>query len=186
MNSLRWLHNLIKNLIRSNTLREYDKIIQEQINEGIIGKVSETKTSEKETEFYLPHRPVIWESAEATKIKIVYDASAKPNKDSVSLNECLETGPPLQNSLWDILIRSRFRPILLCGDTEKTFLQTRIREFERDELRFYWVKYSDPSVIEINRFTSLVFGLTQSPFILEGTLITNTQPLLKLFRRTYM
>ena len=186
MNSLRWLHNLTKNLIRSNTLREYDKIIQEQINEGIIGKVSETKTSESGKEFYLPHRPVIWESAEATKIKIVYDASAKPNKDSVSLNECLETGPPLQNSLWDILIRSRFRPILLCGDTEKTFLQTRIREFERDELRFYWVKYSDPSVIEINRFTSLVFGLTQSPFILEGTLITNTQPLLKLFRRTYM
>ena len=105
MNSLRWLHNLTKNLIRSNTLREYDKIIQEQINEGIIGKVSETKTSEKGKEFYLPHRPVIRESAEATKIKIVHDASAKPNKDSVFLNECLETGPPLQNSLWDILIR---------------------------------------------------------------------------------
>ena len=33
-----------------------------------------------------------------------------------------------------------------------------------------WVKNSDPSVIEINRFTRLVFGLTQSPFILEGTL----------------
>ena len=37
-------------------------------------------------------------------------------------------------------------------------------------LRFHWVKNSDPSVIEINRFTRLVFGLTQSPFILEGTL----------------
>ena len=46
---------------------------------------------------------MIRESAETTKIRIVYDASAKPNKDSVSLNECLETGPPLQNSLWDIL-----------------------------------------------------------------------------------
>ena len=86
------------------------------------------------------------------------------------MNECLETGPPLQNSLWDILIRSRFRLILLRGDTEKAFLQIRIRECESDVLRFHWVKNSDPSVIEINRFTRLVFSLTQSSFILEGTL----------------
>ena len=37
-------------------------------------------------------------------------------------------------------------------------------------LRFHWVKNCDPSVIEINRFTRLVFSLNQSPFILEGTL----------------
>ena len=113
---------------------------------------------------------MILESAETTKIRIAYDTSAKPNKDSVSLNECLETGPPLQNSLWDILIRSRFRPILLCGDIEKAYLQIRIRESEKDVLRFHWVKNSDPSVIEINRFTHLVFSLTHSPFILEGNL----------------
>ena len=170
MNSLGRLHSLTKNLIRSNKLGEYDKIIQEQINEGIIEKMRETKKSEKGKEFYLPHRPVIREFAETTKIRIVYDASAKPIKDSVSLNECLETGPPLQNSLWDILIRSRFRPILLCGNIEKAFLQTGIRESKRDVLRFHWVKNSDPNVVEINRFTRLVFGLTQSPFILESTL----------------
>ena len=65
--------------------------------------MGKTETSEKGKEFYLPHRPMTRESAETTKIRIVYDASAKPNKDSVSLNESLETGPPLQNSLWDIL-----------------------------------------------------------------------------------
>ena len=56
------------------------------------------------------------------------------------------------------------------GDIEKAFLQIRIRESERDVLRFHWVKNSDPSVIEINRFTRPVFGLTQSLFMLEGTL----------------
>ena len=55
-----------KNLIRSNEFGEYKKIIQEQINEGIIEKVNETKTSEKEKELYLSHRPVIRESAETT------------------------------------------------------------------------------------------------------------------------
>ena len=37
-------------------------------------------------------------------------------------------------------------------------------------LRFHWVKNCDPSVIEINKLTRLVFGLTQSPLIIEGTL----------------
>ena len=35
------------------------------------------------------------------------------------MNECLETGPSLQNSLWDGLIRSRFRPILMYRDKKK-------------------------------------------------------------------
>ena len=113
---------------------------------------------------------MIWESAKTTKIRIVYYVSAKPNEGSVSLNECLKTGPPLQNSLWDILIKSRFRPIMLCGDIQKTFLQNRIWESERDVLKFHWVKNSDPSVVEKNRFTLFAFGSTQSPFTLQGTL----------------
>ena len=54
MNSPGRLHSLTKNLILSNKLGEYDKIIQEQINEGIIEKMSETKASEKGKELYLP------------------------------------------------------------------------------------------------------------------------------------
>ena len=59
MHSLGRLHSSTKNLIQSNKLGEYDKIIQEQINEGIIEKVSETKISEKGKKFYLLNRPVI-------------------------------------------------------------------------------------------------------------------------------
>ena len=99
-----------KNFIRSIKFGEKNKIIQEQINEDIIENVNETETPEKGKEFYLLYRPVIRESAETTKIRIYYDASAKPNKDSVSLNEFLETSLPLQNSLQDILIKSVFNP----------------------------------------------------------------------------
>ena len=105
VSSLGRLHSLTKNLIRSNKFGEYNKIIQEQINEGINEKTRKTKTPEKRKEIYRPHRPEIREFAEKTKIRIVYDVSAKPNKDSVSLNEYLETVPPLQNSPWSILIR---------------------------------------------------------------------------------
>ena len=168
------LNNLVKNLKRTNKLEAHDNIIQEQRANEIIEKVNEIIEEVNETVservFYLPHRPVIRESAEITEIRILYDASAKACQTSTSLNECLETGPLLQNRLWDIIIRSRFRPILLCGDIEKAFLQIRIRESQKDALKFHWVSNLDLNRNEVNRFIRLVFGLTQSPFILEETL----------------
>ena len=87
----------------------------------------------------------------------------------MALNMCLEAAPLLQNLIWDILSRSRFRPILLCANI-KAFSQIPIRESERNVLCFHWVGSLESKIIKILRFTRLVFGLTQSPFILEGTL----------------
>ena len=95
--------------------------MQDPIREGIVERVTESEkivdVQKSEKVFYFPHRPVIRESAESNKLRIVHDASAKSSKSTASLNECFETGPPLQNSLYDILVRSRIRPIILCGDT---------------------------------------------------------------------
>ena len=118
----------------------------------------------------MPHKAVVREAAQTRKVRIVYDASAKSSTKHVSLNQCLENGPPLQNFIWNILTRSRLRPTLLCRGIEKAFLQIRIRESERDVLRFHWVNSLESKNIEILRFTRLVFGLTQSPFILQGSL----------------
>ena len=60
--------------------------------------------------------------------------------------------------------------MLLWKDIQKAFLQIRIREAERNTLRFHWVKSLESDKIKVLRFPSLVFVLAQSPFILEGTL----------------
>ena len=67
------LNNLVKNLRRTNKLEAYDSIIQEQRANEIIEKVKVEEVNETVSErvFYLPHRPVIRESAETTKIRIV-------------------------------------------------------------------------------------------------------------------
>ena len=117
----------------------------------------------------MPHRAVIRESVESTKLRVVYDASVKP-ESGFSLNYCLRKRPPLQNKLQDILIRIRFRPAVICGDIEKAFLQIRIRENKRDCLRFHWSEKANFDINKIYRFTMLVFGLNQSLFILEGTI----------------
>ena len=78
--------------------------------------------SQGERECYLPHKAVIRETAESTKMRIVFDASAKASPVSPSLNDCLETGPPLQNLLGSVLVRNRFKPVTLCADLKQAFL----------------------------------------------------------------
>ena len=99
----------VKNLRRANKIEAYHNIIQEQKANEIIEKVEVDELNEAVTEtvFYFPYRPVIRESVETTKKGIAYEAPAKASQTSASLNECLETGPSLQNRLWNILIPSR-------------------------------------------------------------------------------
>jgi hypothetical protein len=97
-------------------------------------------------------------------------ASAKESGSRPSLNDCPHPGPPLQNLLWDVLVRSRFHPILLTGDLKQAFLQIRIKAEDRDSLRFHW-KETGNDAIQIYRFTRALFGLTCSPFLFGGVLL---------------
>ena len=74
--SLRRLANLAKKLGKEpNQLDKYDRIIQDQLEQGIVERVTDEPKGERG--FYLPHKPVVREAAESTKIRIVFDASAK-------------------------------------------------------------------------------------------------------------
>lgn len=115
---------------------DYDAIIQDQLQEGI---VEDAEIPAKGTEFYIPHKAVIREGSETKKLRILYDASARGNDSTPSLNYCLNVGPPLQNQLWKVLVRGRFHAVALAGDIKKAFLQVHIRSEDRDALRFHWL-----------------------------------------------
>ena len=91
--------NSVKDLRLTNKLEAYDNIMQEQRANEIIENVEEEEVNKTVTErvFYLPHIPVIRESTEKMKIKIVCVASPKAYQTSNSLYEYLEFGSPLQN-----------------------------------------------------------------------------------------
>ncbi|XP_068689907.1 uncharacterized protein [Montipora foliosa] len=94
-----------------------------------------------------------------------------------SLNDCLHAGPPLQNKLWSVLTRCRFHPVLVAGDLRRAFLQVRIRESDRDALRFHWIADKTAKEEETLRFTRVVFGLAPSPFLLNGVIQQHLQNL---------
>ena len=148
-------------------LEEYDDIIQDQLKQSIMEKVTKEPGCQ---EFYIPHKPVVREATESTKVRIVFDASAKGTEKGPSLNDCLESGPPLQNLLWNVLVRNRLKAVALCGDLKQAFLQVRIKEEDRDALQIHWIKDKDPNKIDILRLTRALFGLVQSTFLLAATI----------------
>ncbi len=116
--SRRRLESLVTKIKRRRLTSEYDAIIQDQKQSGI---VEPAESPAKGVEFYLPHKTVVREMAKSTKVRIVYDASAKETHDSPSLNDCLYPGSPPQNKLWDVLVHQRGYPIMISGDIQKVF-----------------------------------------------------------------
>ena len=133
--SRKGFQNVERRLSKNENLREeYANIIEEQLQVGIVEEAPERPTGERE--FYRPHKPVIRESAVTTKIRMVFDASAKAYPWANNINDCVFTGPPLQPLLWDIMVRARMSTNLLLGDIEKAFLQIGVKEQDREAFRF--------------------------------------------------
>ncbi len=124
---------------------EYEKIVREQLKDGIIEKSEGKSTSERV--FYMPHKPVIKENASTTKVRMVFDASARPHPLANGVNECMHTGP--------------------LADLQKVFLPVGLKEKDRDAFRFL---FDINGVEEHLRFTRVPFGVEASPFMLGATL----------------
>ena len=164
VNRLRQLHSRLKK--DKDLLEEYNKVIQQQIDSGIIEAVPDEDDYEG---YYLPHHGVLKSERETTKLRVVFDGSAKPDINSPSINECLEKGPNLVPLLFDTIIKFRSYPVGIVSDIEKAFHQIKICPSDRCMLRFLWfddAKKDNPNIKQF-QFRRLVFGLTSSPAILS-------------------
>ena len=103
-------------------LAEYDRIIQDQIKKGIVEIVSNSAV-DGEKIHYLPHHDVVRQDKTTSKMRIVYDASARSS---------------FGQSIFDILLCFRVHQVALAGDIEKAILMVGVDEKDRDVLRFLW------------------------------------------------
>ena len=168
-NRLRSLHQQL--LKDPKHLKEYNRNIQEQLAMGIVEEVPPSSNGQKNIH-YLPHHCVIRKDKVTTKLRVVYDGSAKTEARNYSLNDCLLTGPNLIPQIFKLLVKFRENPIGLVADIEKAFLMIGINEEDRDMLRLLWLKDAkDPhsDVLKL-RFCRLVFGLRPSSAILGATI----------------
>ena len=150
-------------------LQQYDNIIRDQIDKRIVEPVPETNFSLTLCH-YIPHHAVVRSDKTTTKLRIVYDASARSG--GPSLNDCLHKGPKFNQQVFDILLRFRASKISLVADLEKAFLMVSVSEDDRDVLRYLWVNdiNEEPPVVSVLRFTRVIFGVSSSPFLLNAVI----------------
>jgi hypothetical protein len=169
--SLSRLKGLLRRLRRdTNLLNEYNSCIKNQIDTDVVEIIDNPSIIDGGKVHYLPHHAVIRQDKLTTKMRIVYDASAKGN--GLSLNECLHAGPKFNQQIFELLIRFRLHKHAFIADVEKAFLMISIHKNDRDVLRFLWVKdpHKDPIEIQVLRFKRVAFGITASPFLLNATM----------------
>ena len=85
--------------------------------------------------FYLPMHGVVKEASETTKLRIVFNASAK-SSTGVSLNDTLLKGPSLYPHLTSVLNRFRCHAVGIAADISKLFREVGLQEGEKDYHRF--------------------------------------------------
>ena len=122
---------------------------------------------------YLPHHAVFKEDSSTTKVRVVFDASAKTNVKNNSLNDFLHKGPSLTPDLIGVLVRFRLNPAGIIADVEKAFLQLSLEKSDSDVIRFFWLNNVNGPVnaenLIVYRFCRVPFGVVSSPFLLSAT-----------------
>lgn len=87
--------------------------------------------------FYLPMHAVYKDSSTTTKLRVVFDASAKTTSGA-SLNDQLLVGPTVHSPLYDVLIQFRLHRIPLVSDVSKMYRAVELASDDKDLHRFVW------------------------------------------------
>ncbi|XP_062556706.1 uncharacterized protein LOC134221530 [Armigeres subalbatus] len=148
-----------------NLHQQYSDFLQEYLDMGhmkLIGTLQDIK-DEGRTVCYLPHHPVFKETSSTTKVRVVFDGSAKTSTGS-SLNDSLLTGPVIQDDLLDLMIRFRKHTVALVADVAKMYRQVRIHPGDTPLQRILW-RSAPTSPIQIFELQTVTYGLSPSSFI---------------------
>ncbi|XP_055944331.1 uncharacterized protein LOC129975301 [Argiope bruennichi] len=162
----RRLNSCIKALERAEKLADYDDVFQDWQSEGIIEEGDPMQ--EIKGQHFLPHHPVFKENS-TTKVRPVFDGSAK-EKNTPSINDCLEKGPNLVELIPSVINRFRIGKYGVISNIKKAFLQIGLQERHRPYIRFLWKDRRKDGNIKTLQHKRVVFGISSSPFLLGATL----------------
>ncbi|XP_076230178.1 uncharacterized protein LOC143175315 [Nomia melanderi] len=157
------LKSLEAKFIRQSQLREeYVKFLNEY---EMLGHMSRVPILESDAglSFYLPHHAVIKEGSTTTKLRVVFDGSAKTST-GISLNDTQRVGSTVQSELIDILLRFRTHKYVLSADIEKMYRQILVKPKKRCLQRILWRPNQD-SPIETYELKTVTYGTASAPFL---------------------
>ncbi|XP_072400953.1 uncharacterized protein [Diabrotica undecimpunctata] len=143
---------------------KYHEFMQEYIQLGHMSKVEDKTDFNSETpNYYLPHHGVLKETSLTTKLRVVFDGSARTDS-GLSLNDVLMVGPKLQDDLMCILLRFRKHNVVIASDIEKMYRQVFVCKTQQKLQQILW-RFSDEQPIETYKLKTLTYGTAPAAFL---------------------
>ncbi|UYV67038.1 hypothetical protein LAZ67_4003743 [Cordylochernes scorpioides] len=157
-----------QNPVYSQHVREF---MQEYLNLGHMEVINEIEQEQPSHQvYYMPYHAVLRDQSTTTKLRVVFDASAKTST-GLSLNDLLYCGPKLQEDIFNILIKFRTYSIALTADIEKMYRQIRLNPADCCFQRILW-RASPNEPIKEYQLATVTYGTTSAPYLAIKTLKT--------------
>ena len=164
-------------LIKKGRYNDFQAVMKEYLTLGHATEVSgqqphphnhQHSQPQDSASYYMPVHSVVKESSSTTRVRAVFDASAKTTTH-ISLNETLAVGPTLHPTIDKILLRFRQYPVALSGDISKMYREVLLDEQDQPLHRFIWRETPTEGwrEFQMNRVT---FGVASSPYLAVKTL----------------
>ena len=152
-----------RKLSRNPELRgKYINFLDDYEGQGHMEVIPENEINDGKIVHYLPHHAVMKDGSTTTKVRVVFDGSAKTST-GISLNEAQSVGPVMQNDLFSIVLRFRQHPIV-SGDIAKMYRQIRIEKGQHDLQRILWRKDSSLPIRHY-RLKTITYGSGSAPYL---------------------
>ena len=155
--------SLERSLTQKGCFHEFNTVMQEYLDlkhaEAV--PIPDLEKSPELT-FYLPMHAVYKASSTTTKVRAVFDASAK-SSTGISLNDTLLVGPTIHPPLVDVLLRFRLYPVALTADVSKMYRAIELTDDDKDLHRFVWRSHPKEPLKDY-RMTRVTFGVSASSF----------------------
>ncbi|XP_063827477.1 uncharacterized protein LOC135076893 [Ostrinia nubilalis] len=144
---------------------DYKKVIQEYKE---MGHMKKSNKKDDKHAIYLPHHAIVREDKETSKVRVVYDASAKGTNNH-SLNDTMMVGPVLQPDLRSLIISWRTHKICVVGDIEKMYRMINMTDEHTSLQRIIW-RNEPEKELECYDLTTVTFGTAAAPYLAVRTL----------------
>lgn len=112
---------------------------------------------------YIPHHIVTKLDSLTTKIRVVFDGSAKTST-GISINDIQMIGPTLQEDLFTILVRFRLHSFVISADIKQMYRQILIDEKQRHLQCILW-RPNPQSELVTCQLNTVTYGYAASSYL---------------------
>lgn len=153
-----------------NLYDEYSKFIHEYINLGHAKYINFNfkSFSPSDEGYFLPHHAVLKDSSPTTKLRVVFDASAKTSNQK-SLNDILAMGKLSQPELFEIIFKFRLYKYVFTADISKMYRQILVADEDQKYQRIIW-RDSPSEKLKCIQLNTVTYGMAPSPYLATRTL----------------